>query len=68
MRAEWLCVLRLWIAFSSLILLRIHSSILQLQPIGPVVNCFQFFNFIEDSQFSDFYNDYAIGCELLSVL
>ena len=60
--------LTLWIAFSSLILLRIHSKEENNKSVVNVVNCFQFFNFIEDSQFQFSIRMVQGGCELLSVL
>ena len=40
----------LWIAFSSLTLLMIHSLKAECYTRSQVVNCFQFINFVNDSQ------------------
>ena len=57
----------LWIAFSSLTLLMIHSFVSKKKHLSPVVNCFQFINFVNDSQSNIMYDGIDASCELLSV-
>ena len=57
----------LWIAFSSLTLLMIHSWFGAGAGDGEVVNCFQFINFVNDSQWMQGGVAEKVGCELLSV-
>ena len=45
----------------------IHSGAVSEVSIERVVNCFQFINFVNDSQWTSAMPSYRAGCELLSV-